>query len=180
MWTVKNLFHNFSLILNVKKSLIRIHIGLSYHFFCFKLLCNIGTVSCPTSSLCLCSQSRFLMYYVILTFCCRFDETKEPHRCCGQEDCLSSSERVSKLLDPEVLEVQLCQRFASGEDSYQQKPENYRFVAYRNIFFLIYGRTMPRMSRKPLPSCVMIRIRAAFPDPKDHYTGFRFKKQRKQ
>jgi hypothetical protein len=28
-----------------------------------------------------------------------------------------------------------------------------RFIAYRNVFFLVYGRTTAKMSRKPLPSC---------------------------
>jgi hypothetical protein len=59
------------------------------------------------------------------------------------------------------------------------KPENFRFVAYQNIFFLIYGRTKAKMSRRPLPSCVIVKIRASFPDPNNVYTGFRAKKQRK-
>jgi hypothetical protein len=90
------------------------------------------------------------------------------------------SEKVAKLLDRDVLDVQLCHRFAKDEDKNQQKPENYRFIAYRNVFFIIYGRTKAKMSRLPIPSCVVMRIREAYPDPENIYTGFRSKKQRKK
>jgi hypothetical protein len=86
---------------------------------------------------------------------------------------------VSKLLDRDVHEVLLCHRYASGEDKNQLKPENFRFVAYRNVFFIVYGRTKKKMSRLPLPSCAVIRIRNAYPDPQNSYSGFRSKKQKK-
>jgi hypothetical protein len=111
-------------------------------------------------------------------FRCRFEDTKEPYRCCGQVACLSTTQRMTKLLDRDVLDIQLCHRWASGEDKTQKKPENYRYVAYRNIFFLLYGRTRPRMSRCPLPSCVVLKIRETYPDPNNHYTGFQAKKQK--
>ena len=110
----------------------------------------------------------------------RFQETGEPFFCCGQEICLSMTEKVTKLLDPDVLEVQLSHRYADGEDKNQLKPENYRFMAYRNIFFVIYGRTKKKMARLPLPSCIVMRIRSAYPDPKNCYSGFRSKRQHKK
>jgi hypothetical protein len=72
----------------------------------------------------------------------------------------------------------MCHRYASGEDKYLPKPENFRYIAYRNVFFLMYGRTRPKMSRAPLPSCVVMKIRASYPDPDNQYTGFRYKKLR--
>jgi hypothetical protein len=125
-------------------------------------------------------KSKQHKLYVTCPFYFRFDETKEPFRCCGEASCLALSEKVSKLLDKDVLEVQMCHRYASGDDKYQPKPENMRYIAYRNIFFLMYGRTRPKMSRAPLPSCVVMKIRESFPDPQNHYTGFRpnAKKQR--
>jgi hypothetical protein len=87
---------------------------------------------------------------------------------------------VTKLLDPDVLEVQLSQRYAAGEDKNQLKPENYRFMAYRNTFFVVYGRTKKKMTRLPLPSCIVMRIRSAYPDPKNCYTGFRSKRHHKK
>jgi hypothetical protein len=111
-------------------------------------------------------------------FSYRFDETKGSHLCCGHQQCLASSEKVTKLLDQDVLQVQLCHRFASGEDRNQLKPENYRFIAYRNVFFLIHGRTKKKMSRLPLPSCIMMKVRSLFPDPENNYSGFKSKNQR--
>ncbi len=75
----------------------------------------------------------------------------------------------------------LAQRYASKEDRNQLKPENFRFVAYRNLFFAINGRTRVKMSRRPLPSCVVLKIREAYPDPQNKYTGFQeAKRQRKK
>ena len=111
----------------------------------------------------------------------RFEETKPPHRCCGQQQCLSLTEKVKKLVDSEILEVLLAQRYANREDNNQRKPENYRFVAYRAVFFGIYGRTRAKMSRKPLPSCVVLKIREMYPDKNNKYTGFQeSKRQRKK
>jgi hypothetical protein len=85
---------------------------------------------------------------------------------------------VSKLLDRQVIEVQLAHRYVNGEDQNQLRPENFRFVAYRNIFFMVYGRTKRRMTRMPLPSCLMLKVRASYPDPSETYTGFKAKRQR--
>jgi hypothetical protein len=93
---------------------------------------------------------------------------------------LAKTDKVKKLLDRDILEVLLAQRYASNEDKNQLRPENYRYVAYRNLFFAIYGRTRARMSRAPLPSCVILTVRDAYPDPQKQYTGFQAKRQRKK
>jgi hypothetical protein len=111
-------------------------------------------------------------------FHARFDKTEDPWRCCGEKDCLALTEKVAKLLDQDILDVQICHRWASGEDKIQKKPENYRYIAYRNLFFLLYGRKRPRMSRSPLPSCIVLKIREAYPDPENMYTGYKAKKRR--
>ena len=108
----------------------------------------------------------------------RFEETNEPYRCCGEENCLALGDKVKKLIDGDILQVQICHRYASGEDKNMLKPENFRYVAYRNIFFLLHGRTRAKMSRHPLPSCIVMKIRESYPDPNNRYTGFRSKKQR--
>jgi hypothetical protein len=91
---------------------------------------------------------------------------------------MSQTEKVNKLLDSDVIEIQLAHRYANAEDKNQLRPENYRFVAYRNIFFLVYGRTKAKMSRMPLPSCLVIKIRNIFPDPDNQYKGFCVKRRR--
>ncbi len=108
----------------------------------------------------------------------RFEETKEPYRCCGEENCLALSDKVKKLIDGDILQVQICHQYASGEDKNMLKPENFRYVAYRNIFFLLHGRTRAKMSRHPLPSCIVMKIRESYPDPNNRYTGFRSNKLR--
>lgn len=85
---------------------------------------------------------------------------------------------MKKLLDTDVLKIQICHRYATGEDKNQLKPENYRYIAYRNLFFMLHGRTRAKMTRSPLPSCMVLKIREAFPDPNNQYTGFRSKRQR--
>jgi hypothetical protein len=87
---------------------------------------------------------------------------------------------VAKLLDPDVLEIQIGLQYRDRENNSEKKPENYRFVAYRNMFILTYGRTRAKEERKPLPSCLVMRVRNLFPDPNDQYTGFKSKKKRKK
>jgi hypothetical protein len=109
---------------------------------------------------------------------CRFEETHEPFRCCGQASCLAFSDKFKKLLDLDVIGIQICHRYAIGEDHNQLKPENYRYIAYRNAFFLLHGRTRAKMNRCPLPSCMVMKIREAYPDPNNQYTGYRPKRMR--
>jgi hypothetical protein len=116
-------------------------------------------------------------FYAIFS---RFEETQEPFRCCGMENCVSQSERATKLLDPDILEIQIGLRYRAREDNCYLKPEALRFVAYRNLFILTYGRTRAKMSRMPLPSCLVMMVRKAFPDPDNKYTGFMAKRKRHQ
>jgi hypothetical protein len=90
------------------------------------------------------------------------------------------SEQVTKLLDPDVLEIQIGLRYRDQEDCSEKKPENYRFVAYRNMFILTYGRTRAKEECKPLPSCLVMRVRSLFLDPDNQYTGFKAKRSRKK
>jgi hypothetical protein len=120
------------------------------------------------------------MYLEKKNFFSRFDETGEPFRCCGKGDCVSLSDRVTKLLDPDVLEIMIGLRFRDKTDYSDLKPESFRFCAYRNLFVLTYGRTRAKMERKPLPSCLVLRVRRQYPDPNNHYTGFKVKRMRKK
>jgi hypothetical protein len=94
------------------------------------------------------------------------------------ETCVSLSDRVTKLLDPEILEIQLALRYRDREDNSDLKAESFRFAAYRNLFVLTYGRSREKMTRKPLPSCLVMRVRRDFPDPNNCYTGFKTKRKR--
>jgi hypothetical protein len=87
---------------------------------------------------------------------------------------------VTKLLDPDILEIQIGLRYRAREDYCDLKPEAFRFVAYRNLFIMTYGRSRAKMSRMPLPSCLVMMVRKAFPDPGNQYTGFKAKRKRRQ
>ena len=137
-----------------------------FTFLLFIQNCTLSSVSCSP---------------VIIKFCwilnsCRFDLTKEPHRCCGLVDCMSMSEKVTRLLHRDILEVQLAARFAEYEDQNEPRPENFRFIAYRNLVFMLYGRTRVKMPRLPLPSCFVLRVRDLYPDPNENYTNFKTKR----
>jgi hypothetical protein len=86
---------------------------------------------------------------------------------------------VEKLLDKEILEIQLAHRNADSLDQNLLHPENFRFMAYRNLFFMVYGRTKAKMNRMPIPSCLVMKVRSIFPDPKNSYTGFKAKRMKK-
>jgi hypothetical protein len=65
-------------------------------------------------------------------------------------------------------------------DNSEARPESFRFVAYRNLFILTYGQTRAREERKPLPSCLVMKVRSLFPDPENRYTGFKAKRSRRK
>ena len=71
-------------------------------------------------------------------------------------------------------------RYRDKTDNCDLKPESFRFSAYRNLFILTYGRTRAKMERKPLPSCLVMRVRTLYPDPHNQYTGFKAKRLRKR
>ena len=93
---------------------------------------------------------------------------------------MSLSDRVSKLLDRDIIEIQIGLRYREKADNGTLKPESFRFAAYKNLFILMYGRTRTKESRKPLPSCLVMLVRSKFPDPNKEYVGFQAKKKKRQ
>jgi hypothetical protein len=45
---------------------------------------------------------------------------------------VSLSEKVQKILDPDVLEIQIGLRYRDRMDNSEARPESYRYVAYKN------------------------------------------------
>jgi hypothetical protein len=125
-------------------------------------------------------KSWILILIKLNKICFRFEETGEPFRCCGKVECVSLTDRVTKLLDPDVLEIMIGLRYQDKIDNSDLKPESFRFSAYRNLFIMTYGRTRAKMERKPLPSCLVMRVKRQYPDPNNHYTGFKVKRLRKK
>lgn len=48
----------------------------------------------------------------------------------------------------------------------------YRYTAYRNLVAWAWGK-VGYQQRFPLPACVVSAIRRKFPDPEQHYVGFK-------
>ena len=87
---------------------------------------------------------------------------------------------VLRLLHKDVLNLNLAMRYSSRLDNNKPNPNNYRFQCYRNLFFVIYGRTKAKMVREPLPSCCVLRVRELFPEANGKYTNFSLKGKRKR
>jgi hypothetical protein len=87
---------------------------------------------------------------------------------------------VLRLLHKDVLNLNLAMRYSSRLDNNKPNPNNYRFQCYRNLFFVIYGRTKAKKVRKPLPSCCVLRVRELFPEANGKYTNFSLKGKRKR
>jgi hypothetical protein len=55
---------------------------------------------------------------------------------------MALTDHVAKLLDRDVLEIQIALRYRDGMDHSEAKPEAFRFVAYRNkwkIFMILWA-----------------------------------------
>ena len=54
---------------------------------------------------------------------------------------------------------------------------NYRYAAYRNLFFFLFKKNEKKKDyRQALPSCLVVRVRKAFPeDSDDLYVGYKKK-----
>ncbi len=87
---------------------------------------------------------------------------------------------VLRLLHKDVLNLNLAMRYSSRLDNNKPNPNNYRFQCYRNLFFVIYGRTKAKKVRKPLPSCCVLRVRELFPEANGKYTNFSLRGKRKR
>jgi hypothetical protein len=120
--------------------------------------------------------------------CINMNRIEECICCCSNETikrianitntCVTSTEDFRTIcLYPAVLEITMVQC-----DLYQgltpQLPrartrENYRFAAYKNFTFWVYGR-LGKCNRVPIPSCAVAKIRNEFESPDGLYVGFKF------
>ena len=75
------------------------------------------------------------------------------------------------VLDPAVLAIgkALVKELMVYEDPDENRA--FRFQAYRQYTLWVNGRFF-RRSKKAVPSCCTLRIRAAFPDPEGNYVPF--------
>ena len=76
------------------------------------------------------------------------------------------------VLDPMVLDLaQVFRVDLLGRRERQDPNRVLRHTAYRQFVLWQHGRLV-RGDRRVLPSCAVRKIREAFPDPNNHYTGY--------
>lgn len=87
----------------------------------------------------------------------------------------SLTQEIDRLiLDEQVLTLSMrWRRDMLGLRNITERDLNksYRFAAYKQHTYLEFGYMGPR-NRRPLPSCVVWRIRDKFPDPLGNYTDY--------
>ncbi|KAK7094512.1 hypothetical protein V1264_006065 [Littorina saxatilis] len=102
-------------------------------------------------------------------------ESQRERLCCGREDeCVTSTPTFFDLcMKPSVVEVCGVQNY--GYTYHRSNPEfsnrKFRSAAYRFYTLWQWG-SLGAKHRVVLPSCVVARIRWAFPDPNQSYTGY--------
>jgi hypothetical protein len=85
-----------------------------------------------------------------------FQQTGEPNKCCGASECISLSDKgnvnfilsatlsvlnlnflsVRKILDKDVLDIQLAGRYSKKEDHCEPNPNNYRLIDFFSLNLL--------------------------------------------
>ncbi|XP_038073011.1 P2X purinoceptor 7-like [Patiria miniata] len=120
---------------------------------------------------------------------CRQMPTDEECVCCGMsaENCIARHPvstahthytMMGQILDPMSIALQraLWREVLNPEQPANQQPgrenRSSRHTAYRCYILWQYNRLGAGV-RRVIPSCVVLRIRAAYPDPHGQYTGFR-------
>eukprot|EP00092_Neocalanus_flemingeri_P036929 GFUD01040202.1.p1 GENE.GFUD01040202.1~~GFUD01040202.1.p1 ORF type:complete len:211 (+),score=23.73 GFUD01040202.1:41-634(+) len=110
---------------------------------------------------------------------CKPMRTREESFCCKSRNFLQATDAcivqhplVNDLLKKEVLEINLrTERSVKGEqDTRDFQNKNYRFSAYRSLFFWLNKKKRTQTFRKALPECLVSHVRSLYPDVS--YTGF--------
>lgn len=115
---------------------------------------------------------------------CEIMPTAEECECCHENcekrlkeesiNCVTEhSDFYHFFLHPEGLKIGLYLRndLRPGSLSHPISNETLRFQAYRQFIYWIYGK-MGYKNRAVIPSCVVTRVRLAFPEESGYYRGF--------
>uniref|UniRef100_A0A4W3JL13 P2X purinoreceptor 7 intracellular domain-containing protein n=1 Tax=Callorhinchus milii TaxID=7868 RepID=A0A4W3JL13_CALMI len=127
--------------------------------------CSVHEASSSIPDWCLCGLCREML-------------TDIEKVCCGktEQHCISISSAMANLcLNEAVLQLMLNYRnelfglHAFSNDSHNSE---LRHAAYRQYIMWQHG-CLGTGNKRIIPSCCVWKIRAAFPDPKGSYSGFR-------
>ena len=93
------------------------------------------------------------------------------NKCCGNTICVTSYQLFyTTCLDPTVLRVAIRNNANWRADPVVFNNTSYRKAAYRQYVLWSYGR-LGRGNRRVVPSCCVLRVRAAYPSADCTYMG---------
>lgn len=125
---------------------------------------------------------------VIECFCCHEKAIEYDEYDCllsqvqglGDQCITAHSDFVSNMLSQSVLKVDICryleENWPVGDEDIAKIHKLYRLVSYQRCsrwIFQILGKKV----RRPFPSCIYSKIRAAFSSPDGLYTHFKYAKK---
>ena len=88
------------------------------------------------------------------------------------KDCITTTEAFASVcLNMHVLQASIGAWNYNNEDIKELENKNLRFIAYKQYIYWSYGY-LGKKRRKPLPICVIDKIRETFPDPNNVYVPY--------
>ena len=95
------------------------------------------------------------------------DDGSEEETClkCGQKPCCFVT--YKEEIDASFLACDLESTVDDDGNNIQK-----RYICYRNFIFSLYGNTLGKGHRVPIPICIEEAIKLRYPDKKGKYKGF--------
>ena len=104
---------------------------------------------------------------------CRPMPQEVENKCCSLKKCITVTSRFVKLcLDPDVLELCICNTGDIRNDREDNSTRAFRKAAYRQFVLARYGY-LGKGNRRVCPSCVVLKIRERYPSVTGVYMGYR-------
>ena len=91
----------------------------------------------------------------------------------GNLTCITQTTALANVcLDRNVLKAALGAWREFQNEALRPENKNYRFISYKQYIWWCYGY-LGKNKRKPLPNCVITKIREMYPEQSDIYVPFR-------
>jgi len=112
---------------------------------------------------------------------CQKMETIEESVCCRSTKfsqasgvCVCENNLVGGILKKELLEINQRTVWSMADQpvATELTNKNYRFSAFRSLYFWKNKKKKTNSFRLALPACLVCYVRSKYPDPNSCYTGF--------